>query len=611
MRNQFCCLSALFVTLFQIGCHSPHVGSDIRWWPTQKLPKAVVRTTDHEKFEKVINPDGQSTQGAFGATHVLAQSLAGLTAKAVNKGKIDEMLWIEVGHPEKAYNEDYHQWYQDMMAYHEFKDRGRHEIWDLVRRYKHLGIIKGYVLYRYDYFDGVPYSPPRKRMDKSVNVATMMAGLLDAILIEEGQQTRAEQMGLNMLFDARRRTERWVFEKHKDQLNRKMVYLAAPKAPNCRGFAMAHNIPLVAELNEPLPTVLAWLDPPAAALGWSHEHENDQIRLISEYGHFQTASNWCINLPLLSAGSEKYNVKKIKTLDPRTIDFDDTDHAVSFVMSDGDNLQWYMGDFFKSKDYWGNPDHGKFPFGWTSCLASLSQTCPYTIDHLVDTQPQATSFIEFAGGYHFPDHFATERPNREELLRVHARRTWKNMQRVGVKVFGLICEDIDSPNALEAYQIYAEEMDGIVGIMAIQYHPYEGGDGAVYWVKNKRGIEIPVVTAKYAIWAHQNRGNKGTPARVARIINEHAQTFQQDNQKLLAWGIVHAWSRFKESPGSDEDAENVKAGESGQWGLTPVKWCVERIDPEVKVISPEELLWRIRMEYNPEQTRQEIKRFSK
>ena len=73
---------------------------------------------------------------------------------------------------------------------------------------------------------------------------------------------------------------------------------------------------------------------------------------------------------------------------------------------------------------------------------------------------------------------------------------------------------------------------------------------------------------------------------------------------LLAWTIVHTWSGFKKIDGNDEQAENDQFGAPGtEAAVTPTKWCVDRIDPSVKVVTPEELVWRIRLRDRPEQTR--------
>ena len=72
------------------------------------------------------------------------------------------------------------------------------------------------------------------------------------------------------------------------------------------------------------------------------------------------------------------------------------------------------------------------------------------------------------------------------------------------------------------------------------------------------------------------------------------------------------WSWFKKAPGSDEDAENLPqdtaADKGGVRGYSPVTWCAERLPASVRVVSPEELAWRIRMKHDPAQTQKLIER---
>ena len=53
---------------------------DPEWFPQQKAPESVV----------TVNVDN-----AFSADHMLAQSISGLSAMAVNESRFDEMVWIE------------------------------------------------------------------------------------------------------------------------------------------------------------------------------------------------------------------------------------------------------------------------------------------------------------------------------------------------------------------------------------------------------------------------------------------------------------------------------------------------------------------------------------
>lgn len=287
---------------------------------------------------------------------------------------------------------------------------------------------------------------------------------------------------------------------------------------------------------------------------------------------------------------------------------------MSFLTSDGDNLCFMLDTFCSSPNFWINPDNnGRFPLGWSTCLSHLTQICPPVIDYLAQTQPQATSLTEHGGGYYYPDTFAKNRPNRAAVLAEHARRVGVQMNRTGLTVLSFICQKVESPQAMEAYEIYAREIDGLTGMIALQYYPYEGGHGKVFWVKNKQGVEIPVVTATNTIWAYARWATGGTPAKIARLVNAEAQ--KDAGGATFSLVALHAWSHFQKAPGSDETAELLPkkkdaadASETGINGFEPIEWCQERLTEKAKVMTPEELIWRLRMQHNSEQTKAAMER---
>ena len=147
-----------------------------------------------------------------------------------------------------------------------------------------------------------------------------------------------------------------------------------------------------------------------------------------------------------------------------------------------------------------------------------------------------------------------------------------------------------------AAAVFAPEIENLTGMFAVQYHPYEEGNGTVHWVKNPAGHDTPVVTAKRVIWANLSTNAADSPARIARLFNHDAS----GERLLLAWTTVHTWSGFKRM----EDDEHFENGQSGAEGtVTPTRWCVERLDPSIQVVSPEGLLWRVQLRDRLDQTR--------
>ena len=561
-------------------------------WPIQAMPKTLLRLDQGE----LPSPRTSS--------EMTAQSVAGLAAKAVNERRGDEMVWIDNG------NANIEEWYVRLCKRHpNLEAREKSHLWDLIDHFEQNGTIKGYILYKADDSTG-EMNEHRPGINISVNVATSLAGLLNGIVVDESLEQEAKAHGLKRLIDVRDRTQAWCFSTYRDQFNRRIICAQDPRKPNIRDLAIAQKAIVVYGNEEPTPAVMKWLEPLSPVVGWNGGDEFKTTELSSRWGHIQTATDWCINLPVLMAGTEHAVPSKQSAFDPRTIDWNDNRSAVSFVSSDGDNVQWFEGNFFRNR-FWSNPERGTIPFGWSCCFANLARLCPEAIDYAVATRTPNDRFIEWGGGYYYPDLFSTNRPNRWQLLAQQARRTWEMMKANNTRMIGFNVALCDSPAARNAYEVFASQTEGLLGILVFQYAPYEGGAGKTFWVKDANGIELPVITARYSIWEHANhRERAGTPAKVAREIRQTVENTPREQRPRYDWTICHVWSHFKKSLGNDENEENLPqsgaAAAGGECGYSPAVWCAKRLTDDIRVVSPDEMVWRIRMQHNPKQTKQLI-----
>jgi GxGYxYP putative glycoside hydrolase C-terminal domain/GxGYxY sequence motif in domain of unknown function N-terminal len=571
-----------------------------RWWPTQRLPGVLLRTTDQQTSADPRLP-----------LQMLVQSAAGLAAKSVNDGTSGELVWCDGGVGEND------EWFKRLRARHPALEISAPLApWALVDRLSARGIIKGYVLYRTDHSAGET-NTYRSGIDCSVNVATSLAGLLNGVIVDESLETTAQAHGLKRLFDARDKTQAWCFATYRDRFKRRILCTQDPRKPNVRDLAIAQRAFTTFGPPEAMGAAMKWLEPLSPILGWNCGDEFAVTDLSSRYGHIQTSTDWCMNLPVLMAASETLAPPKAPDLDPATIDWNDARDGITFVNTDGDNVQWLQGNFFTGDEgrfYWGSPSRGKIPFGWSTCFAHLAQLCPESLDYAMATRSPRDSFIEWGGGYYYPDRFGLARAERWGLLAQHARRTWALMQATNTRLIGFNCAKIDSPGTRKACEVFAGQTDGLLAIFVFQYSRYEEGAGQIFWVKDRGGNAVPVISARYTIWENANdRARAGTPAKVAREIRETGERAPRADSPRYDWVIDHVWSTFRRAPGSDENAENLSASKPapgvGARGYEPVTWCAERLPNTVRVMSPEELAWRIRMKHDPAQTRALFSRF--
>ncbi len=499
---------------------------------------------------------------------ICGAALQGLVAKAVNNGTRDELLAIK---PRGVHETE---WVSRTEKRTGTRLRGTLSLLGAVKRYKPL--IKGYVLYQTDKSEGDSYRF-RKDIDCSANIATMMAGLLDALPVSETQESAFKAMGFEKLFDAREVSLTEVLKKQGPKLNPTVACSLDPRAGNLRDLAVAHQTAIYFGSEEAAQTATR-MNAPFTVLGWGTDDEFKHIASASRQGGIETVSNWTRNLSFLSAGAKNYQPKKIHSLNPATIDWDDTRRTVSFMLSDGDNTGWMLNSFWK-KPYYGSEQTGDFPMGFSAALAQMAQMAPVVIDRLAETQPDNVSLIEFSGGYFYPDLFAEDRGNRENLLRTYAQQLNTQMKKTGARLLCFIVKDSASAAAQAAYQVFAEEIESLAGMLVMDYVPYHKGGGEIHWAKTRDGIEIPAVTARFCMWENMNRPNSGSPEQIATFINE--------DKSPHSWTAVHAWSRH---------------GEKEIRGTAAAAACVDHLDSEVHAVTPEEMIWRIRMEHHPEQT---------
>lgn len=552
--------------VFLMLCWLPaHAG----WWPPQKAPRSIVIAgIQHASDIPEMN---------------LAQSVAGLAAQALNDGTGDEGVWIETT------NTIYLTYFNSLVKRLKAGTPGTFTAWQLVDRYKAKGIIKGYILYDFN------------RKDNSVNLATMYAALEKGILVDVTQEATARNKGLQKLYDATHAVlDTTVLRTLLSKLNPRVLVIGNPAYPNNRDYAIAQKSVVYYGIDTLFQFVIKWVKPLSPVIGWNAGEEFKHIEPCTSWGLINTASDWCMNLPLLSIPPVN-RLPQIRTLSPKDINWQEHTNYHAFVMSDGDNMQWTFGNFLNNRDYWNNPYNESIPMSFTSCVLNLAQAGSDVYRYLVRTQPGHTSVVEYGGGYYYPDLFARLRPDREKLLREYAGMINTQMKITGAKVFGFICRDVSGDDALEAYRIYAEEIEDLTGMIAVQYSPYNGGDGKVFWVKNRKGTAIPVVTCKYQLWANLSRKGSGDPVQLAGWINEDNAPSPSDN-KQLNWTIVHAWSYFSDSITHHSIVTKDKKSIAAERGVTPVKWTKDLLDKGTKVVSIEELLWRIRMQHNPAET---------
>lgn len=533
--------------------------------------------------------------------HLLCQSMAGLTNKAVQEGRSEVGFWMN-DHEGRTSYKDGRQALIDMGS----AEQGMQSGLELAKN--NYGPDNGINIQIKDLFDGYILTDIVNNPESGV-VASVASHVYNSIIVDIRDKASFEAAGYTMKYDASTKSTADAWREFKDKCSNKGLVVMPVQTGELRDYAIMNNF-FVININKKqnasssgqnldiYEEILQWLEPGAPIFGW--EQGVDEALFVnrsSEMGHPWIPSDWCYNLPLMSI---KYESRQLSVLadvkNPHDIDYDQKANYVSYYLSDGDNVQWMMNGFVN--DFYENKDAKEVNMGFGFPANSLSQLAPAQFNNIIRQQsPEYTLIESLGGGYLYVDNFASKSGKRAELLKKQADLVAATMRQHRIKVLGTIAQNVNSEAALEGYQAFVDANDELEGIVAIQYSPYAGGEGEILWVTNKKGYQIPVITAKYSLWNFGafNNPREGTPAFVANKLKSEAkdQTFS-----LIS---VHAWSSFSDIGGSNDELAENEGGNNN--GASAAKLCDQHLaDNNFKTVSVQEMIWRVRMSYYPEET---------
>lgn len=502
--------------------------------------------------------------------HLLCQSLAGLANRAVEEGRSETAIWLHDHGGKESYR----------LAKQALADMGIYEqdVKDGITLACDNYAISGYVL-----------TDVRNNPESNI-VASVASHVYNAIIVDVRDQARFEHAGYALKYDATRKTTLDAWHEFKDRCSNDALVIMPVQTGELREFAIKNNL-FVLNLNKEhgtpkagqntllLEEVLAWLKPNAPVYGWEQGVSEDQfVARVSKSGHPMIPCDWSYNHSLTSLlYSERPNPAVARTIDPARIDYRKKRNYVSFFLSDGDNIQWMMQDF--SSRYYDVPAAAEVKMSYGLPVSTLTMMAPDQLNHLLRLQHPQCSVIEMlGGGYYYIDTYSRNH-NRPANLEVAARRLAAHMRRHKVGLLGVMAMDVNSAATREACQAYVDANDRLEGIILLQYSPYAGGAGQVFWVTNKAGYDIPVITARYTLWDRIHE-REGSPLFIAERLKGGAEA------ESFSAVCVHAWSRF----------------EGGACGADAARQCAEALDERFEVVNMQELVWRLRMSRQPEQT---------
>ena len=514
--------------------------------------------------------------------HLLCQSLAGLTNRMVEEGKSDVAVWL-YDHGGKASYKVSKQALEDMGICEQGVQNG------LELACSDYESVDGLRVQLKGFFDGYVLTDVKNNPESGI-VASVASHVYNSVIVDVRDKEYFEKAGYSMKYDATNQTTLDALHEFKDKCNNEALVIMPVQTGELREFAIKNNL-FVLNLNKKqgdprsgqnvdlLEEVLAWLQPNVPVYGWEQGVSEDQfVARISKSGHPMIPCDWSYNHSLTSLlYTERQQPVQAQSFNPKFIDFGKKRNYVSFFLSDGDNIQWMMQDFATS--FYDVPEAIEVKMSYGLPVSTLSMMAPAQLHNLMNLRRDECSVLEMlGGGYYYIDTYS-QNNNRNDNLKVAAERLAVSMRRYHVGLLGVMAMDVKSVASKEAYQAFVDANDRLEGIIALQYSPYAGGGGEVFWVTNKNGYDIPVITVRYSLWDRIHE-REGSPDFIASKLKAEAQV------ESFSAICVHAWSRF----------------EGNAHGAAAARLCAGKLDGRFEVVNMQELVWRLRMSRHPEQT---------
>ncbi len=493
----------------------------------------------------VINKSGMSDY-----EKILLASIQGVTAK--NK----PCIWISGVSP------SYDIWLDDMKKRHGVTTEDVSDLYTLLGMVKDQ--ISGYILC--DLSDHT-----------SLNVATSLAGIKRAVIADIKIEDKVKEFGFECLFDACGLDDNWTYENYHDKFGQgedllsdeimleQRAHEGDERYYTLRDYAIFCNMATVYQGSSPLlDKFLRCIKNDTLLLGWGDDtigEDNMGIAAVKN-GTVRIASDWAANLTVL-ASLEEENLHQFTETPEDELEDEENVHYVTFLWTDGDNIQWTNGGFATNETFWASPARGKFNVGW-GLNNVLLEASPSTLHYYYETASNTENAKDyFVVGPHlaYASYFHDTLPVYTEHLNDMMGRM--GMKYVNINELGTILARRD------AFRDYTEH-ENIEGLFYIEYCKYDYWKGRIEWSNGK-----PIVTARFAVWDPKQMDN-ATPDDVVRKLN--AMPADPHSPDGYSYVTVHAWSGYN---------------------METIYEMTKKLNDNIRVVTPDEFMKRIKKNLAP------------
>lgn len=439
----------------------------------------------------------------------MVSSLQGI----VNGESSSQIYTLSSSHP------DYKIWLEDLKDNYKVSYEMISDPWELIKIYKKY--IKGYVLYS-----------RKTAKDPSINNACSLASLSKALVVDETMEEKVKAYGIEKkIGDCRNTDESWAYENLWNKgLNHSMVIQLSPdKSAPLRDYAMMTKSLVFYEDSKDKTDfrskIFSSMEGNAVCLGWGPD-EYINVSTASKYGVPVVAADWSYNLTTLSA----FPLISIPKREAPSVKKEDNVHYVTFLMSDGDNQQWNLGNNFSVYKWFGNPNRDKLKLGWSMSpsIYYLAPTVFKMYYQSISKEKAENNFIvpPSGNGYIFPSKFDKSK------LGSFTYELNKYMGTVDEKYVAII--DDSSFHDVSLWDKFTAKSN-IEGLFYLEYSRHDKFKGEIIWSNNK-----PIVSCRDLLW-----DNLESEDELVKRINDRVDAGETDVKKPSAYTFVyvHVWSK--------------------------------------------------------------------
>jgi hypothetical protein len=413
---------------------------------------------------------------------------------------------------------DYKIWLQDLKDNYGINYEIIKNPWILLSKFN--SYVNGYILY-----NDINENP-------SINNACSLASLKDSIAIDEKLESNVKNHNItNLIYDCRNTDKYWAYDNLWNLgLNHSTVIELSPDKPTSLrdyGIISKSLVFYEGDLNDDSlrKKIFSSMDDGGCCLGWGPDEYNN-VSISSQFGIDMIASDWTYNLSTLS--SFPINTQVQKTTDNFSVE--DDVHYVTFIMSDGDNQQWYLGSNYGSEKWYGSPYRGNFNLGWT-----ISPSIYYLAPTVFNLYYKTAAFGNYndnflvppsGNGYIYPSKFPINK------LDSYTKKLNAYMKDVDQNYVTVIDDNSFYNKSLwDKYTCNAN----IDGIFYLNYHKHNDYNGQIIWSNNK-----PIVSCRNLLWS----GIEDESQLVENINNSIKNGYTNINTPdAYTFVYVHVWSK--------------------------------------------------------------------